>query len=66
MVGSNSSCPFKETVCVIGVFIGLPVSRPNKVLGSLGVYNFGKRWIVISFIFGTSFLSQLNFKTFER
>ena len=37
MVGSSSSCPFKGTVCVIGVFIGLPVSKPSKVLGSMYV-----------------------------
>ena len=37
MVGSSSSRPFKGTVCVIGVFIGLPVSKPGKVLGSMYV-----------------------------
>ena len=37
MVGSSSSCPFKGTVCVIGFFIGLPVSKPCKVLGSMYV-----------------------------
>ena len=69
MVGSNSSCPFKGTVCVIGVFIRLPVSKPDKVLGSVyvkeqqnsgcigkGVYNFGRKWIVMLFIFGISYL----------
>ena len=37
MVGSNSSCPFKGSVYVMAVFIGLPVSKPNKVLGSVYV-----------------------------
>ena len=37
MVVSSSSCPFKGTVCFIGVFIGLPVSKPSKVLGSMYV-----------------------------
>jgi len=37
MVASSSSCPFKGTVCVIAVFIGLPVSKPSKVLGSMYV-----------------------------
>lgn len=37
MVGSNSSCPFKGSVWVMAIFIGLPVSKPNKVLGSVYV-----------------------------
>ena len=69
MEGSYSSCPFKGTVCVIGDFIRLPLSKPVKVLGSVyvieqqnsgcigkGVYNFGRRWIVTLFIFGISYL----------
>lgn len=68
MEGSNSSCPFKGTVCVIGVFIRLPLSKPDKVLSSVyvkeqqnsgcigkGVYNFERRWIVMLFIFGISY-----------